>query len=164
MGIFTPTGYSKKYCLLHPWEVAAHKMRDIHCAWQRAVKGYCYRDVWNIDYWFLRTMPKMIDDLIKVHHGYPGEMTDKEWVETLKKMSTAFKNANEETTEFINPYEDEYFENVDFSFEDQKLICDVDEVLSDKYHNEEQKKIAFMQKSLDEGMTLFHKHFRGLWD
>lgn len=86
MGIFTPTGYSKKYCLLHPWEVAAHKIRDIHCAWQRAVKGYCYRDVWNIDYWFLQTMPKMIDDLIKVHHGYPGEMTDKEWVETLKKM------------------------------------------------------------------------------
>ena len=41
MGIFTRTGYNKKYCILHPWKVVMHKCRDIQCAWQRAIKGYC---------------------------------------------------------------------------------------------------------------------------
>ena len=29
MAIFTPVAYSRKYCLLHPWTVIAHKFRDI---------------------------------------------------------------------------------------------------------------------------------------
>ena len=53
MGIFTRTGYNKKYCILHPWEVIMHKWRVIQCAWQRATKGYCSRDVWAIDDWGL---------------------------------------------------------------------------------------------------------------
>ena len=116
MGIFTSTGYSKSYCLLHPWVVITHKFKDIRCAWQRATKGYCYRDVWNIDNWFLKTVPQMLDDLIKIHSGHPSGMTDEEWVDILNEMSVALKNADEETTEFVNPYAEPYISTLEINF------------------------------------------------
>ena len=146
MGIFTSTGYSKSYCLLHPGVVIAHKFKDILCAWQRATKGYCYRDVWNIDKWFLKTVPQMLDDLIKIHSGHPSGMTD------------------EETTEFVNPYAEPYISTLEISFDNGKLLCHADEKLEENYYTLETEKEAFVQKSLAEGMNLFQKYFRDLWD
>lgn len=164
MGIFTSTGYSKSYCLLHPWVVITHKFKDIRCAWQRATKGYCYRDVWNIDNWFLKTVPQMLDDLIKIHNGHPSGMTDEEWVDILNEMSTALKNADEETTEFVNPYTEPYLSTLEISFDNGKLLCHADEKLEENYYTLETEKEAFVQKSLAEGMNLFQKYFRDLWD
>ena len=164
MGIFTSTGYSKKYCLLHPWVVVAHKFRDIHCAWQRARKGYCYRDIWDIDRWFLSLIPNMLDEYIKIHNGYPSEMTDEEWVDIVQRLSKSFKNADELTTEFVNPYAEEYLETLEMDFENGQLICHANKELDEKYHSCEKEKDAFMEKSLDEGMILFRKHLRSLWD
>lgn len=49
-------------------------------------------------------------------------------------------------------------------FENGQLICHADKELDEKYHSCEKEKDAFMEKSLDEGMTLFRKHLRSLWD
>lgn len=164
MGIFTSTGYNKKYCLLHPWEVVIHKCRDIRCAWQRATKGYCFRDIWSIDRWFMEVFPDMLEELIKVHCGHPGNMTDDKWVETLKTMAKSFRNANDEKTEFQNPYEEEFLSTLDIDSNTNKLTCTADEELERNYHDFEKQKEDFMKKSLDEGMKLFHKHFYSLWD
>lgn len=48
-----------------------HPFRKIKFAFQRVTKGYCDQDVWNIDYWFLKTVPKMIKELQKIKHGTP---------------------------------------------------------------------------------------------
>lgn len=164
MGIFTRTGYNKKYCIFHPWKVIMHKCRDIKCAWQRATKGYCFRDIWAIDNWFTNVFPKMIEELIEVHHGYPTDLTDDEWVEVLKKMSKSFRNANEDKTEFRNPYEEEYLGTLDFDLETCQLTCSAGEELEEKYRDFEKQKAEFMRKSLDEGMQLFNKYFYDLWD
>lgn len=164
MGIFTKTGYNKKYCILHPWKVIMHKCRDIKCAWQRATKGYCFRDVWAIDEWFVNVFPEMIEELIEVHHGYPGELTDEEWINILKKMSKSFRNADDDKTEFHNPYEEEYLNTLDFDVETCELTCTADEELEKNYYDFEKQKEEFMRKSLDEGMQLFNKYFYALWD
>lgn len=78
MAIFTKTGYTKKYCFLHPWKTISYKLSDIKCAWQRANKGYSFRDVWDLDNWFLRIMPEMLDDFVKEHTAHPNDMTDEE--------------------------------------------------------------------------------------
>ena len=122
MSIFTKTRYNKKYCITHPWKVIIHKCRDIKCAWQRATKGYCFRDIWAIDDWFTKIFPAMLEEFIEVHNGYPADLTDDEWVEILRKMSRSFKNADEEKTEFINPYEDDYLKTLDVNFEKQLLL------------------------------------------
>ena len=51
---------------------------DIICIRQRLRYGYCYRDVWSIDWWFVTVVPNMIHDLRINSHGYPGYFTGTE--------------------------------------------------------------------------------------
>ena len=60
-----------------------------HC-YQRITKGYSYRDLWNIDMWFLNTFPKMLEDFKKVTPGYPGYMTQEEYYAVLDRMIFLF--------------------------------------------------------------------------
>ena len=164
MAIFTKFPYRASYCSLPPLKVVKHKMRDIQCAWQRANKGYCYRDVWDIDHWFLVILPEMLDDFVEVHNGYHDGMTDEEWVEIIKRMARCFRNANEQTTEFVNPYEEEYLSTLSMDIEKRTLECSASPELDENYHKTEKEKDLFLKNSLAEGMELFHKYFRSLWD
>ena len=38
---------------------------------ERAKLGFCRRDVWEIDTWFLHIMPRMIEKLRDTHLGFP---------------------------------------------------------------------------------------------
>jgi len=95
---------------------------DVKHFYQRAKKGYSYRDVWSIDYWFMEIMPKMLTDLKKNKHGCPIEFTHNEdgtekdfekglneWENILDRMILCFKEMNEDTCSMKNEYEDEYF-------------------------------------------------------
>lgn len=85
---------------------------DIICIRQRLRYGYCYRDVWSIDWWFVTVVPNMIHDLRINSHGYPGYFTGTEeenvrkWNRILKRMEFLFREANEETCRRKNPYQD----------------------------------------------------------
>ena len=164
MAIFTKTNYTKKYCLLHPWEVIIHKCHDIRNAWQRATKGYCSEDVYNMDSWFLETIPKMLDEFIKNHYSHPTDITDDEWNKILNKMAKAFRNASEATTEFENPYESDYLLSIDVDLKNMVFNSTADEELKNNYHKAEDSKQTLMQKSFDEGIEHFHKYFYHLWD
>ena len=89
---------------------------DIICIRQRLRYGYCYRDVWSIDWWFVTVVPNMIHDLRINSHGYPGYFTGTEeenvrkWNRTLKRMEFLFREANEETCRRKNPYQDAHNE------------------------------------------------------
>ena len=89
---------------------------DIICICQRLRYGYCYRDVWSIDWWFVTVVPNMIHDLRINSHGYPGYFTGTEeenvrkWNRILKRMEFLFREANEETCRRKNPYQDAHDE------------------------------------------------------
>ena len=38
---------------------------------QRTKKGYCDEDLWDIGYWFLSTVPKMLDEFANKTIGFP---------------------------------------------------------------------------------------------
>ena len=65
---------------------------DIICICQRLLYGYCYRDTWSIDRWFVTVIPNMIHDLRINTHGYPGSFTGTEeenvqkWDKILRHM------------------------------------------------------------------------------
>lgn len=169
MSIFTSTGYCKKYCILHPWEVVIHKIRDIHCAIQRARKGYCYRDLWNIDVWFLDIMPRMIDEFIKIHHGYPCDLTSEEWEQILNRMSTCFKDAKDRVFGFDNPYFEEMqiasiLENEHFKSTLSNEIKEKNNEIKEKYNKYEEEQRKIYKQNLEEGLDLFKTHFNDLWD
>lgn len=179
--IFTKTGYSLKYNLLHPWTVIFHWYRDLQCAWERATKGYCYRDVRTIDLWFLDVVPKMLDDLNKNRHGYPSNLLDDEWSNILKQMSNCFKNARFEVAESKNYYKDKYIELIlEPQIEDMKkkiksksefsIMFDTSKYteeqkqIEEAYHNMAKDLEIERQRFLQEGFELFVKYFDSLGD
>lgn len=95
-----------------PLEWIKRWREDIICICQRLRYGYCYRDVWSIDWWFVTVIPNMIHDLRINSHGYPGYFTETEeenvqkWNKILKRMEFLFREANEETCRRKNPYQD----------------------------------------------------------
>lgn len=90
---------------------------------QRAERGFCDRDLWNIDHWFLTLMPEMLKEYKKKRHGSPGclgenytnedgtlvnDTCHEEWDKILDKMIFLFRECCEDTCSRKNPYEDEY--------------------------------------------------------
>ena len=83
--------------------------QDIKFCLQRICKGYCDRDLWNIDYWFLQQFPSMLEEFKKNTHGYPSQFnTQEEWENVIDKMIFLFHEANQDTCSKRNPYEIEY--------------------------------------------------------
>ena len=109
-------------------------------AYQRIRYGFSYRDVWAIDYWFLKVMPKMLRELAKTTHGYPSSMfldEDKEkldlkelntermsrWRNTLNDMATHFERADDlNDNTYINEYADD-LDNITEQYGLLKLMC-----------------------------------------
>ena len=66
---------------------------------RRTVHGYCYRDIWSIDRWFLTVVPNMIHDLRVNSHGYPSffegpeEENIRKWDRILGRKENAAKFA-----------------------------------------------------------------------
>ena len=59
------------------WERISIWKEDVICIYQRLRYGYCYRDIWSIDQWFLTVVPNMIHDLRVNSHGYPSFFEDR---------------------------------------------------------------------------------------
>jgi hypothetical protein len=131
----------------------------IRCFVQRGKQGYCYRDVWSIDYYLMEIIPPMIKQLKKTTHGFPADSTEEKWNEILDNIILGFEAGkrladgenwamNKDTKmkvdssgkiEFTNPWSEEQI----------KHFRELDE--KDK-------------KIFDEGMELFVKFFFSLWD
>ena len=102
-----------------PLEWIERWKEDMICICQRLCYGYCYRDVWSIDRWFVTVIPNMLHDLRMNSHGYPGSFTGSEeenvqkWNRLLKRMEFLFREANEETCRRKNPYGDAHMKAMD---------------------------------------------------
>ncbi len=55
----------KKNCILDVYDKHYGFLNNQKCAKQRARKGYCERDVYEINTWFLCIIPEMLDELNK---------------------------------------------------------------------------------------------------
>ena len=161
MKIFTHHPYRKKYYLTHPIDFFAHYWRDLKCAYERATKGYCFRDLWSIDDWFLNVFPIMLQDFNKIRNGHPGNITEEEWNTIIEDMIISFKNADEEQTDYLNKYEEEYDKII---FKGDNNYTDKEKELQKNYYNEENKKFEYRKHNLQKGFQLLNKWFFALWD
>ena len=118
---------------------------DMRCTYQRAKYGYCYRDLWNIDAWFLDIMPRMLEEHRDTRHGSPltegttEETCHEKWTEILDRMIFLFREASENTCTRRNPYEDEY-DRIQEEFTEkyglfgEKLLTDAEKEEAEKRH------------------------------
>jgi hypothetical protein len=115
---------------------------------QRFKRGYSYGDVWDMDFWFMRTVKPMLVHLRDHGIGIPNDLylqgADNErilWENTLTEMISCLELMNEENAEkYLG------IENKDFSLEDYD------------------KKWALIEENKNRFFELFSKHFFSLWD
>ena len=108
-------------------------LRNIKYSFQRITRGYCDKDLWNIDYWFMNLMPDMLQQFKDTKHGSPSclgtEYVDEhgiscndechsEWDRILDNMIFLFREMNEETCQKKNPYQKEH-DNILQEFEEK---------------------------------------------
>ncbi len=134
------------------------RKNEIKWAKQRAKRGYADCDLWNMDLWLLEIMPKMIDELARVKHGWNDnfgyivknnklvktkeKITAKQETEVLKYLSNGLKKLHA-------------YANLD--------DLDPDKRYSEKYYIERQKKSEELHKEIFECLTSY-KVFHSLWD
>ncbi len=115
-----------------PWQIVRLVKqigRDIKWSHQRIWKGYCDYDLFSIDDWFMKIMPRMLKEFKETRHGSPvavnyhshavilddeerNQDVHDEWDKKLDRMIFLLREMNEESCTQLNPYEDEYFETV----------------------------------------------------
>lgn len=103
-------------------EIPKEIFRNLKCCFQRITKGYCFRDIWSIDNWFLNVIPDMLDEYRDSTNGYPSSFLKNDdsdtaeerdrafekWKGILTEMTFLFREANEETCQRKNPYAEEH--------------------------------------------------------
>lgn len=171
--------------------------RDLKCCVQRVKKGFCFRDTWNINDWFLNVIPDMLDELKTTCHGYPsrflkndGSDTDEDrdrgaerWSEILTQMAFLFREANEDTCQRKNPYEEEhgivlnkFIERFGWNGKWVKKkdgtrvfihsLSDIPKYreLDENYYRVEKELWAYREDCQKKALSMFAKYFNDLWD
>lgn len=115
---------------------------------QRFKRGYSYGDVWDMDYWFMRTVKSMLIHLRDHGIGIPNELylqdADNEriiWENTLTEMISCLELMDEENAEKYLGIADN-----DYSVESYDKVTNL------------------MEENKNRFFELFSKYFYCLWD
>ena len=128
--VFKKNSYSclekRERGLVNPIRIVKRWFRNIKHSYQRIRYGYCERDVWSIDWWFLNVVPNMLQELRETAHGFPSEVGEMvgyndqkidenksqeaadKWDSILAEIIFYLREANEETCQKVNPYKEQY--------------------------------------------------------
>ena len=150
-------------------------------AWQRATKGYCTYDVWDIDDFHTGLMIAMLTKFKQDNNGYPSVFADDEngaekWDAIIEEMILHFTNYRDAETVYPNEFEDEYFamlnrhtehgiDDKGFRYQktNEKQFTDSEQKLQENYLQKAKECAAWKQKELDAGLALFCKWYQDLW-
>lgn len=113
------------YSIKTPIKNIKHFLFDLKCCRDRILKGYCEKDAWDMDRWFLEVVPGVLDCLREQVDSYPSNLPDKqasenggascgvqsisleddgrlaEWKGILKEMADAFRAADKNSADFV---------------------------------------------------------------
>lgn len=174
LSVFTPAPYGK-------WQI--HKkiiwfFRSLKCAWQRATKGYCYRDTWDLDHFYTQLFIDSITSFRNNLHGAPCDLYDEKndsiekWENYLDEMVSHFYNSLEENEVQKNEYEEnfhklnplEFIHNEDGSCT-MKQYEEPEAIEARKKFFERDKEIAQWRKDeVNKGLDMLKERFWHLWD
>ena len=66
------------YSIKTPIKNIKHFLFDLKCCRDRIRKGYCEKDAWDMDLWFLEVVPGVLDCLREQVDSYPSNLPDKQ--------------------------------------------------------------------------------------
>ena len=132
--------------------------KEIKWFLQRGFIGYSDKDVCDMDIWFENTIIPMLEQLQKIKHGYPINMTEQQWNITLNNMINYFKETTDKYCPEKNEYEEEYLNSMHEGNQENF------KKLRDKWSDREEKIIGYKTYMRDKAFKLFSKYFYSLRD
>jgi len=153
----------------YSWKCPLKNMRLFCCnvkyAWQRVTQGYCNRDVWNLDSYYLNLFHATLLHLAEHHMGYPGTEPfeeDEKWTEFLYDLSIKFYQANEENDCLPHPMADKWWEDVkaNGNFDVLKYESPYAKPMCDEERENWEKRQAIFE----DAWARMGENFHRLWD
>jgi len=129
-------------------------------AYQRCTRGWSDRDLWSLDYTIAKfVLPRLIE-LKKQMHGIPNAMfeplPDGEYSYNAEQMAVAEKKWNAVLDEII--FAMDYIANSrEWNYYPKKTW-------PEKTEKEDYEELLKVEERVQNGLILFGKHFRSLWD
>ena len=68
-------------------------MKNARYSYQRARYGFCERDIWEMDTWFLKTVPAMLEHLNRTRLSYPS-VPEESYSEVRKTEGLSERDVN----------------------------------------------------------------------
>ena len=152
--------YRWRHYITHPWKFFEDCWLNIKAAYQRITRGFAYRDLFNIDNWFLDIFPEMLKEFRENLHSFPGNSefpTFESWAAYLEEMETHFRNANENQKVELNEWEEDY------PMKWQKNKGEVCLTITEKWLARETEIEAWREEELKKAMGMFMNCFHCLW-
>lgn len=117
-------------------------------------------DTWNLDHTLALIIVPCLKQLRDTNHGHPSDLTEEEWINIQNKMIWAFEQIldNDNEDQFFSGKADIYFEEIpgtDLS----ELKRGPKDTFKLDYEG-----LARHREMIQEGLDLFAKYFRDLWD
>lgn len=126
-------------------------------------------DTWSLDYSLALIIHPALVEFRKNLHGYPSGLTMKRWEKILDKMIWAFANIVDEDAEdqFYSGEHDLVWTPVDKNHKettkDKAAFFRMDRGPKDTFKID-MKGLKKHNKKIQEGLDLFGKYYRNLWD
>ena len=150
--------------------------RNIKWAYQRITRGWCDKDVWNLDCWFLDVVVPMLKHLKETKHGYPAYMTEEQWNHILDEMIMHFENCDENNSVNHNDKWDRYYNLMTKDYqngddvENLLTMCNTEpytvgqQEAKDEWLAKEQEIYDFRLTEREQAFKMFCEYFENLWD
>ena len=143
------------------WRNIAYFFKCIRPAWDRATKGYCRMDTWNVDYTFTAYLIKVLTEYRNVTNGWPDQ-----YFATFEDFIAAIDQCIDE---LIFSIEDPYKLNTMQT--DYEKVCDkprskwtkAEEALFEKYLDEVQKVYELQCQARERAFAFLGKYLPYIW-
>lgn len=148
--------YSWKYYLIHPVKFIRALFRNVKRAFQRAGRGFCDLDVWEMFTWFQDVVPKMLYQLADKGSGMAnGFSSEDEWQNHLKKIADLIYSTSDKESMKRNQYD-----RKSASFMNENGLIEVDY----SYYSRQKEIQEENAKRIEEAFEMLSKVFFSLWD
>lgn len=153
--------YESDYSIRRPISSIRQLFRDLKCCMDRIRKGYCVKDLWEIDTWFLSIMPEMLEDFNRRKNSYPNaflEQCVQKHEKELQVSREAFLASGfAKYPELYEKIDREASENWKSTLQEMANLMRKAEELRSYYGDAH---LPYQKKALD----MFLAHFNDLWD
>lgn len=142
----------------NPWRFTKSPIRwarrffvSFKLLWQRATKGYCDEDLWNLDSHLAELLGSALKELSDIACAYPSRLeSHEEWQKILADISEHFHMTLEDS--YDTPCLDAWFDD-DFNIELREKMREENERINEERENHK-----------DEALKMLSEYWFDLWD